>query len=69
MENNPASDKDAPDSVIDALGSLLKSQAPGGNISNEAMAQLLINNMTALVKQGKLSHQQILQVYATLGLL
>lgn len=47
--------------MIGVLGNLLKSQT-GEQVSNERMAQILLSNMTTLVKQGKLNQSQILQV-------
>lgn len=47
--------------MIGVLGNLLKSQT-GEQVSNERMAQILLSNMTTLVKQGKLNQNQILQV-------
>lgn len=48
--------------MIDVLSSLLKAQT-GQDVSDQNVAQLLINNMTTLVQQGKLSQQQIIQVH------
>ena len=47
--------------MIGVLGTLLKNQT-GESVSNERVAQLLLANMATLVKQGKLTQQQILQV-------
>jgi transcription initiation factor TFIID subunit 12 len=52
---------DQPVDMIGVLGNLLKSQT-GEQVSNERMAQILLANMTSLVKQGKLNQSQILQV-------
>jgi transcription initiation factor TFIID subunit 12 len=46
--------------MVGVLGNLLKSHV--GDVSNERMAQILIQNMTALVQQGKLNQNQLLQV-------
>lgn len=47
--------------VIGVLGNLLKSHT-GEPMSNERVAQLLLSNMANLVRQGKLTQQQILQL-------
>jgi transcription initiation factor TFIID subunit 12 len=54
-------DPASPNNMIDVLGGLLKTQT-GEQLSNERLAQLLLNNMTHLVKQGKLNQAQIMQV-------
>jgi transcription initiation factor TFIID subunit 12 len=46
--------------MVGVLGNLLKSHV--GEVSNERMAQILIQNMTTLVQQGKLNQNQLLQV-------
>lgn len=46
--------------MVGVLGNLLKSQV--GEVSNERMAQILLQNMANLVQQGKLSQSQLLQV-------
>lgn len=60
---NPATTADASGTsdVIGVLGALLKNQT-GENVSNDRVAQLLLTNMATLIKQGKLTQQQILQV-------
>lgn len=45
--------------MVGVLGNLLKSQV--GEVSNERMAQILLQNMANLVQQGKLSQSQLLQ--------
>lgn len=53
-------------SIIQALGNAFKSQT-GEPMSAEKIAQLLVANigqLGELAKQGKLNHQQILQVCA-----
>lgn len=55
-----------PTTMIDMLSSLLKAQT-GQDVSDHNVAQLLINNMTTLVQQGKLSQQQIIQVRARMS--
>lgn len=50
--------------IITALGAAFKSQT-GDPLSGEKIAQLLLQNMNQLgelAKQGKLNHQQIMQV-------
>ncbi|TFK43811.1 transcription initiation factor TFIID subunit A-domain-containing protein [Crucibulum laeve] len=47
--------------VISVLGSLLKSQT-GEQMTPERISTLLLSNMQNLVKQGKLTQQQILQL-------
>lgn len=59
--NAPATDTAGATDVIGVLGALLKNQT-GESISNERVAQLVLANMATLVKQGKLTQQQILQV-------
>ncbi|KAF8639793.1 hypothetical protein AX17_001052 [Amanita inopinata Kibby_2008] len=60
---NPASTADTSGTtdMIEVLGNLLKSQT-GEHMSNERVAQLLLANMANLVKQGKLTQSQILQL-------
>ncbi|KAF9021529.1 hypothetical protein BDZ89DRAFT_1071377 [Hymenopellis radicata] len=53
--------KKQPSTMIDVLSSLLKAQT-GQDVSDQNVAQLLINNMTTLVQQGKLSQAQIVQL-------
>ncbi len=53
--------KKQPSTMIDVLSGLLKAQT-GQDVSDQNVAQLLINNMTTLVQQGKLSQAQIVQV-------
>lgn len=47
--------------MIGILGSLLKNQT-GEPQSNERLAHLLYTNMNSLVKQGKISQNQIVEV-------
>jgi len=47
--------------VISILGTLLKSQT-GEHMTNERVQQFLLSNMSILVKQGKLTQAQILQL-------
>ena len=47
--------------MVGVLGNLLKSHGVA-EVTNESMAQLLIQNMTTLVQQGKLTQSQLLQV-------
>ncbi|ESK95135.1 transcription initiation factor tfiid subunit 12 [Moniliophthora roreri MCA 2997] len=49
--------------MIDVLQNLLKNQT-GEQMSNEKVAQLLISNMSTLIKAGKLNETQILQLKA-----
>lgn len=48
--------------MINALG-LLRTQT-GETIPNEKISQLILANMATFVQDGKLSHRQIMQVYA-----
>ncbi|KAF5382948.1 hypothetical protein D9757_006318 [Collybiopsis confluens] len=47
--------------IVDVLGNLLKLQT-GEPMSNERISHLLLANMEALIKQGKLNQTQILQL-------
>lgn len=51
-----------PHDIVGALGNLLKSHT-GEIVSNERISHLLLSNMETLVKQGKLTQTQILQVF------
>ncbi|KAJ3855188.1 transcription initiation factor TFIID subunit A-domain-containing protein [Lentinula lateritia] len=50
-----------PHDIVGALGNLLKSHT-GEIVSNERISHLLLSNMETLVKQGKLTQTQILQL-------
>ena len=54
--------RDAAD-MMNILQSLMKGQT-GEVMSHERMAQVLVTNMSTLVKQGKLNQNQILQVWS-----
>ena len=47
--------------MVGVLGNLLKSHGVA-EVTNESMAQLLMQNMATLVQQGKLTQSQLLQV-------
>ncbi|KIY73833.1 hypothetical protein CYLTODRAFT_416488 [Cylindrobasidium torrendii FP15055 ss-10] len=49
------------DAMIGMLSKLLQQQT-GQDVSDHNVAQLLINNMTTLVQQGKLTQEQIIQL-------
>ncbi|KAJ4476751.1 transcription initiation factor TFIID subunit A-domain-containing protein [Lentinula aciculospora] len=60
VQPQPTSPARPPD-IVGVLGNLLKVQT-GENVSNERISHLLLSNMETLIKQGKLSQTQILQL-------
>ncbi|KAF9073739.1 transcription initiation factor TFIID subunit A-domain-containing protein [Rhodocollybia butyracea] len=61
IQPQPSTPSRGPADLVGVLGSLLKVQT-GEQMSNERISHLLLANMEALIKQGKLTQTQILQL-------